>query len=476
MQQNFECQGSDDSWIRHGLGLQDRDGAVARARIDLQHPQSQVDQEIQDFLHGDNGLDEIEMPFADQPDLTNVASGCSALYGFCRNHAQFHEADRLARQLAKQTSERKLPAGSLVRLERMGAASSGEAACSCHFLGVLCHRPLNQVLARAWQKLPKRSAEENDKYSLIEDDSAMPVFETSYEVFRDLLGTTARTDISVKVQVLAASFENSLWSVERLEVSVVGVCSEFVLNSFDDDGPKQPKAEVRLPFGLKLPKKPRKVRSATAKPALRRGRGHGGARNRGRGRTHPASRESSSSGTSNKSSSSESPAAPAGSDGAHLDAATLFGSDGAEAVGMLPSAAAVQEEHAVADAAAEYASMLERRKEIASQYRAGGSYFVKVVGFDEGSVAPTSRSQCYHCNSKIEKGCARFSYFWNERRPSRYMHATCVHLFVQQEPESRRDQAVAALTKVVSTTGSEAVKHASQAALTLLANSAGPPG
>ena len=457
------------------LACKDRDGAVARARIDLQHPQSQVDQEIQDFLHGDNGLDEIEMPSQINPILQMLLLAVRLCMASCRNHAQFHEADRLARQLASKHLKGKLPAGSLVRLERMGAASSGEAACSCHFLGVLCHRPLNQVLARH-AKLPKRSAEENDKYSLIEDDSAMPVFETSYEVFRDLLGTTARTDISVKVQVLAASFENSLMECGAPGSQRRRCFAAFVLNSFDDDGPKQPKAEVRLPFGLKLPKKPRKVRSATAKPALRRGRGHGGARNRGRGRTHPASRESSSSGTSNKSSSSESPAAPAGSDAAHLDAATLFGSDGAEAVGMLPSAAAVQEEHAVADAAAEYASMLERRKEIASQYRAGGSYFVKVVGFDEGSVAPTSRSQCYHCNSKIEKGCARFSYFWNERRPSRYMHATCVHLFVQQEPESRRDQAIAALTKVVSTTGSEAVKHASQAALTLLANSAGPPG
>ena len=46
------------------------------------------------------------------------------------------------------------------------------------------------------------------------------------------------------------------------------------------------------------------------------------------------------------------------------------------------------------------------------------------------------------------KGSPRFAYFWNERRPSRYMHASCVVPFVDKDRDARRQQAIDAITKV----------------------------
>ena len=122
----------------------------------------------------------------------------------------------------------------------------------------------------------------------------------------------------------------------------------------------------------------------------------------------------------------------------------------AEVIAM-PNAAAVDEAAALGEAESELQKDHLKRQQLAEAHARGGSYFVREIGFDEGSVAPTSRSVCYHCGQKIAKGSSRFSYFWNERRPSRYMHATCVVHFLDADPDAadaRKSQAVAAMSRI----------------------------
>ena len=95
-----------------------------------------------------------------------------------------------------------------------------------------------------------------------------------------------------------------------------------------------------------------------------------------------------------------------------------------------------------------YKKDVQKKQELAEQHACGASYFVKTIGFSEGSIAPTSRSVCYHCENKIKKDSPRFAYFWNVRRPSRYLHAACVVHFVNDDRDARRQQAIDAMTKV----------------------------
>ena len=132
----------------------------------------------------------------------------------------------------------------------------------------------------------------------------------------------------------------------------------------------------------------------------------------------------------------------------------------------MPTAAAAREAANLADAATEFREFVSARAELAAAHRRGeGSHFVKQVSFDEGSIARTGRSHCYHSNGSIGQGTVRFSYFWSERRPSRYMHESGVIPFVQANPE-RRGQAIEAMTRIA--LAPSAVKAAAERARSVL--------
>lgn len=115
---------------------------------------------------------------------------------------------------------------------------------------------------------------------------------------------------------------------------------------------------------------------------------------------------------------------------------------------MPPKATARAEEEVAQKEFQIYKKDVQKKQELAEQHACGASYFVKTIGFSEGSIAPTSRSVCYHCENKIKKDSPRFAYFWNVRRPSRYLHAACVVHFVNDDRDARRQQAIDAMTKV----------------------------
>ena len=160
------------------------------------------------------------------------------------------------------------------------------------------------------------------------------------------------------------------------------------------------KQKVELPFGLQhaKTKRKRKPRNPPTKPRARaKARGHGRGRG-GRGRRQVASSSSSSSSSSSDSSSQSDPSRDDSALSSDSDEdrrpAEYADDDEAEAIAM-PNAAAVDEAAVLREAEVELRADHLRRQQLAETHVRGGTYFVRQIGFDEGSVAPTCRSVCY---------------------------------------------------------------------------------
>ena len=466
--QSNDDQAEHSFWNFYGLGLQDKDGAIARDRIEFETPQATVDDAVNACLHASL---EHEHPVAPDSDVT--APHCKSLYGYCATSEAFHPtATKLARMFAKFCTDRCLFAGSLVKLRPVfpstvseGTLESTESLEGYFFLGVHCRRPLQQVLVKAWPSGQGQEPGNYGKFSLTqlcagragasseEALQALPAFSTSYEVFR-LLAVQCNGNLeTVAVDILDYILEAGLWSIERLEVTVTGSSGSVSLQTSVTPAAKQ---KVELPFGLQhaKTKRKRKPRNPPTNPRARaKARGHGRGRG-GRGRRQVASSSSSSSSSSSDSSSQSDPSRDDSALSSDSDEdrrpAEYADDDEAEAIAM-PNAAAVDEAAVLREAEVELRADHLRRQQLAETHVRGGTYFVRQIGFDEGSVAPTCRSVCYHCGQKIAKGASRFSYFWNERRPSRYMHATCVVHFIDADPaaaDARKVQAVEAMSRI----------------------------
>ena len=461
---NAACQDDHKCWKTYGLGLQDMHGALARERINLHVPWEQVEQDVSTKIHA--RLDEVATSPEAAPTIASFT--CWQHYGYCSHSVRHELASSFAHRLKQETLARKLTAGSLLTLQpkSLDNAAGVQQIWEPHsyFLGVLCQKPLQQVLLTA---VPKG----NSKYSVVESMDAVPECATSHHVFHGLLeACPPDTQVEISVQVLSHTFERSLWSVEQLEVTVQGVFEHFVLKlPVSNSATVRPRVE--LPFGLKPVKRPRK--QCTAARGRGKGRQKGGAKGSGRsGRANREESQHSDSGQSSRSSSSTSsisvPSVPSSTE--HGQDSGIE-SDGAVEHLAMPNMEAAQEAKSLAEAASEFQAFVRQRAEVAAACRAG-TFFKRHVGFDEGSIAPTARSQCYHCNAKIARGSPRFSYFWDERRPSRYLHDTCVVDFVRAKLDTRMAQAVEAMQQIVQSTDVAEVRHAAERVLSLLSGSA----
>ena len=422
------------------MGLADMHGALARNLIDLNTAQGTVDEELRQFMH----LRLDEGGHADQADDEQDSQlfhlPCVQLYGYCKQDIWHSIADCLANHLKQETLAHKLPTGTLVVLQPVLSVPEGPVPEPSHyFLGVMCQKPFQHVLVKAW---PQPTCP--GSFAICGPDSALPLCAMSHQVFRDMVQSCNGNLTKVEARVLSYRFDNGLWSAERLQVTSLEVSHGFELLT---SAPRAsvPKPPVVLPFGLKPVRKPRKKRD-------RRGRGHG----RGKGRGKQGERAQSSA------SSSDSAEERGDADGSDTELALDGGVQSAESV-ALPCAEAALEARSIAELAGEFQDMLDQRASMAAAHRQGrGSYFVLEVGFATGSIAPTARSECYHCHDKIAKGSPRFAYFWNERRPSRYMHDFCALHFVQEDPQARKAQAVRAMKAIAETAHEPQVKSAAE--------------
>eukprot|EP00439_Symbiodinium_sp_Y106_P041136 s3612_g5.t1 len=453
---NDDNHTADPRWWTYGLSLQDRHGALRRDLVDLCTPQATVDAAVHRCMHAN--LEEPEDgTFADE--VAVPTSICHKLFGYCHLENFHNFAGRYAKLLAKETVQRKLPAGSLLRLQPMrGDSALAIPDDQVFFLGVLCQKPLTQVLVKGWPVTSEGGAvgfavtsgngRDTDEALL------MPQFRTSFEIFRNLAALCNGDIDRITVEIIPCTFEHRLnhWqNMQQLKVVVTSQPpSTFTLHEAREEAGTSA-AQVQLPFGLKFPKKKR----SKAKPKARTTRsGPARARGRGRGRQRRTGRSVSSSKSSRSESSSAAPENPDNDDG--------------EDAAVMPTDVARDEERELALAAADFQEAQQKKAALADAHRKGhGSYFSKEIGFDEGSVAPTGRSKCLHCEGLIVKGAPRFSYFWHERRPSRYMHDTCVRPFVQDD-DVKKDQTIRAMRRIVRSTKVSEVKSAAERVLSVL--------
>ena len=136
-----------------------------------------------------------------------------------------------------------------------------------------------------------------------------------------------------------------------------------------------------------------------------------------------------------------------------------------------PTTAAEIETQAVQDAFDDFKADCNRRAELAEVASASmGTFFHSSVGFNGAAFAQSSRSVCYHCEQRIEKGSIRLMYCWSTKKPSRWMHDSCVAAFVQAaDSAARKSQAINALRHIMDTSNEELIKNAADGILDKLA-------
>ena len=91
----------------------------------------------------------------------------------------------------------------------------------------------------------------------------------------------------------------------------------------------------------------------------------------------------------------------------------------------------VEESEAVSDHGLQIQTELDITSKVAKT-------FFGQVGIIEATLAKTSRSICNVCQQHIEKDVLRYSYHFDPKRPSRWMHGSCLrNYFISQDNEHR---------------------------------------
>ena len=71
--------------------------------------------------------------------------------------------------------------------------------------------------------------------------------------------------------------------------------------------------------------------------------------------------------------------------------------------------------------------------------RAGGTYFTRTIGLQDGALATTGRSVCLACKKSILQNSVRFSYAYSRTRPTGWVHAHCVAGYVLSNNDSSNE-------------------------------------
>lgn len=463
---NNQQQQDHSLWSSYGLGIQDANGALKRELIDLAESQNQIDFAVGWSLHRkieQEHLDEMPPRAPDRAD----SNTCLSMYGMCKRDPLFSIVDALSRSLSNLAEQNKLSTGSLVKIQLSVSESSGSEDVLPHgffFLGVLCKKPLCHVLAKAWG----HASDSSDSlcfsmFSRIGHEQR-PTFTTSHKVFHDFVRSSscAATAITgLAVSVFRYNFEEHMWSVQGMKVNTIGSAIEYETN-LKESNTRPPKVQTELPFGLKMPVKPRAPRKKPTQSSTKRRKSNISRLDT----SHPdepaprssfglfgikldgCSSSASASSTSNKSDDL------ADDDLANDDLADSDSADDLAEQLAVPTPAAQAEASAVHVAAQDFKEDANRRADLAEEVKqttgpAGPAFaYSSILGFADGSIAPTGRSICYRCTLRIARGSPRFTYFWDTRRPSRYIHGTCVVPFVEASVASRKDQAISAMQQI----------------------------
>ena len=197
------------------------------------------------------------------------------------------------------------------------------------------------------------------------------------------------------------------------------------------------KVQVKLPFGLTMPKRPRA-------PEKRKRKRKPQAKKVPKPKVARVAVRDSDSDASSSDSSSDAGHDSEGSDPHQGDGGEGGGPDDRDQP-VPPTATAEAEAQAIQAAYEDFENDRTRQADMAAQVGPQlekSDFFGRTVGFEDADFAATSRSKCYFCNNPIPKGECRLSYLWSTTRPTRWMHSSCVLPFVQADVESRKSQAI----------------------------------
>ena len=436
-----------DLWNKVGLGLHDTDGALKRSLIDLENPsQDVVDADLAKSIHAAEQTQEVEQLSGSPAAPCNHT--CFSRFGHCEQSPFHMFAESCARQFAKHVAEKQLSSGTLVKIAPDGLQEQVDG--TMHFLGALCEKPLCHVLARA---TPTRQ----HLYCLLPSPNSLPHFETTHQIFQSCLQKHGGTPCGSFVEVFACS----LPSLHMLEARALRATMSFKIKCAEKVSKREPHVTARLPFGLRPGQgKGRKQKPETKRPAS-------GPKRRAAAKVRGPSRSSES-----PSSSSDSDCCTESDSDSGSGSSLSSDSDSSEVLQPPTRVAHIEEE--VVNGECEDFFNTQSKKEGISQHvnvappqdhtGLGQSFFVKSAGFQDASLAASSRSICYHCNSKIGKGDVRFTYFYNTRKPSRYIHDTCVVPFAKADLSGKRkEEAVSGMLDVLAKLASASSSSSDQA-------------
>ena len=452
-------------WGSVGLGLADAEGALRLDLIDLENPsQEVVASDVRQSMHateatGDDDGAALELLLTESPHVHTHT--CFGRYGHCSRSPCHSLSLEYAREFGAQTAQRHLQAGTLLRIAMLVAGRPSAEEAAMYFLGVSCKKPLVQVLARA---IP--STRQNGSYGLIPPQSSAsagsipstPEFATAHQVFHNLLqkhtccgGEAA--EVQFEVEIFAHVFPHHFSSVQKLEVSVLHVVSKFQICAGHAAAPKPARRPVELPFGLKPDKRQRKPQKRKKKQTPKRPAKKPKVLSQSQSQSCPDP-------DSDNDSDSTSPASSSSSGSSSTEVQCLDGDndvdididiEGSDEILMPPTEIARNEQESTKEEC--NAFLISQSKKLMAAERLSapgtgsepsktqhGSFFVKEIGFEEGSIAPGGRAICYHCNKKIDKGTVRFAYFYSTKKPSRYIHQNCVIEFALADLTGARKQ------------------------------------
>lgn len=383
---------------------------MKRHFIDVLTTDAEVSNSLDDTLHshleeeGDS-LDNLPQP----PDL------CSSF--MCCKDALADSVGRMVKNFTHRLQRSEIRPGSLLLM-------SVDQQCEQRgfFLGAMLRRPLLQTLVEATV---------SDREVYFKLSGRMPAIQTSHELFLELLRSGA-SEVVVEAWECEAFFATGSDSDEDNDSSSsnflkVNPSSQIAKFSVTPAAATQAVHRPKLPASLRV----RKPKVKKAKPTGARSSGHAVAKK-------VLMEECASSG--------EGSAGAASADEAQNDPEHLGSNDESEVVVPISASVAREQENMKA-VAQEIQESDQLRQETAEAIRlkemppraAGGSYFTRTIGLQDGALATTGRAVCLACKKAIAQNSVRFSYAYSRTRPTGWVHAHCVTGYILANNDSSNE-------------------------------------
>ena len=308
-----------------------------------------------------------------------------------------------------------------------------------YFLGTMLRRPLQQILIKA-------AVEDSQvQFSL---KNGRPEILTANELF--LFFLQSAPDVGqLKLQVEGWKCQAFLDSRHVLKTNADVQSATFTVTTARLQSSSSKKPRVDLPFGLKMPSKPRKRKAASKKPAKPKASKKAAMFLHSEGVIELSSNSGSEKGNVLSDSSNGNDASDE-SDGGEIDA-----NKESERVVPVFDIVAI-EQQSMQDVAKEIESSDWSREQTAEDIRKNkatprSSFFSKRLGLDEASIAVSGRSVCLACKKMIPKGSVRFSWFHSCVRPSGWVHSQCLLQHINGSEADTRQHSVDKLKAIIQT-------------------------